>query len=127
MPPKPYLPRGTLRSAICYPSSQIDYAESELVEALELVGLGELQEQLDQEGVWVSALSREQQQRLGVVRLLLQKPKWILLQEAMDSLDSSCEVKMLRLIAQRLPDAAIMTITNEPLAEAFHQRRMVLG
>ena len=126
MPPRPYLPTGTLRSAICYPSTQIAYSEAELVEALELVGLEQLQEELDREDNWASALSREQQQRLGVVRLLLQQPKWILLQEAMDSLDSSCELKMLRLITQKLPDAAIMTITNEPLAEAFHQRRIVL-
>jgi len=48
------------------------------------------------------------------------------LQEAMDSLDSSCEMKMLRLIAQKLPDAAILTITNEPLAEGFHQQRIIL-
>ncbi|MGZ4992303.1 MAG: ABC transporter ATP-binding protein/permease, partial [Methylobacter sp.] len=100
--------------------------ESALAEALELVDLEELQEQLDNVDNWASALSREQQQRLGVVRLLLQQPKWILLQEAMDSLDSSCEMKMLRLIAQRLPDAAILTITNEPMAEGFHQRRIVL-
>ncbi|MFI3185670.1 MAG: ABC transporter ATP-binding protein/permease [Methylococcaceae bacterium] len=126
MPPRPYLPTGTLRSAICYPSTQIDYTEIELTEALDLVGLDELHEQLDRVDNWASALSREQQQRLGVVRLLLQQPKWILLQEAMDSLDSSCEMKMLRLIAQKLPDAAIMTITHEPLAEAFHQRRIVL-
>jgi putative ATP-binding cassette transporter len=88
--------------------------------------LDDLLEQLDNEDIWASALSREQQQRLGVVRLLLQKPKWILLQEAMDSLDSSHEMQMLRLIAQKLPDAAILTITNEPLAEAFHERRIVL-
>jgi putative ATP-binding cassette transporter len=126
MPPRPYLPTGTLRDAICYPSTRIEYAESELTEALNLVELDDLMEQLDHEDIWASALSREQQQRLGVVRLLLQKPKWILLQEAMDSLDSSHELKMLRLIAQKLPDAAILTITNEPLAEAFHQRRIVL-
>ena len=126
MPPRPYLPAGTLRAAICYPSTNIEYTESALAEALELVGLEELQEQLDNVDNWASALSREQQQRLGVVRLLLQQPKWILLQEAMDSLDSSCEMNMLRLIAQRLPDAAILTITNEPMAEGFHQRRIVL-
>ncbi|MBL6987966.1 MAG: ABC transporter ATP-binding protein/permease [Methylobacter sp.] len=126
MPPRPYLPTGTLRAAICYPSTQIEFAESELTAALDLVGLEELHEQLDLVDNWAGALSREQQQRLGVVRLLLQRPKWILLQEAMDSLDSSCEMKMLKLIAEKLPDAAIMTITNEPLAEAFHQRRIVL-
>lgn len=126
MPPRPYLPTGTLRAAICYPSAHADYTEAAMKEALELVELDELLMQLDKVDHWVSALSREQQQRVGVVRLLLQRPKWILLQESMDSLDSSNEMKMLRLIAQQLPDAAILTITNEPLAEAFHQRRIVV-
>ncbi|MGZ8159256.1 MAG: ABC transporter ATP-binding protein/permease [Methylobacter sp.] len=126
MPPRPYLPTGTLRAAICDPSTHAEYTESAIAEALELVNLEDLHEQLDHEDNWAGALSREQQQRLGVVRLLLQQPKWILLQESMDSLDSSCEMKMLRLIAQKLPDAAIMTITNEPMAEAFHQRRILL-
>jgi putative ATP-binding cassette transporter len=126
MPPRPYLPVGTLRSAICYPSTHMEYTESALDEALEQVGLEELKEHLDRTDNWAGALSREQQQRLGVVRLLLQQPKWILLQEAMDSLDSSCEMKMLHLITQKLPDAAILTITNEPLAEDFHQRRIAL-
>jgi putative ATP-binding cassette transporter len=126
MPPRPYLPAGTLRQAICYPSTQIAYTESELEEAFKMVELDNLLLQLDHVDNWASALSREEQQRLGVVRVLLQQPKWILLQEAMDSLDSSHELKMLQLITQQLPDAAIMTITNEPMAEAFHQRRIVL-
>jgi len=126
MPPRPYLPAGTLRTAICYPYINSESAECLLEEMLELVGLEELKEQLDRVDNWAGALSREQQQRLGVVRLLLQKPKWILLQEAMDSLDSAWEMKMLRLITQSLPDAAILTITNEPLAEGFHQRRIML-
>ena len=91
-----------------------------------MVELDNLLLQLDHVDNWASALSREEQQRLGVVRVLLQQPKWILLQEAMDSLDSSHELKMLQLITQQLPDAAIMTITNEPMAEAFHQRRIVV-
>jgi len=83
-------------------------------------------EQLDHVDHWTSALSREQRQRLGVVRLLLHRPKWILLQEALDSLDSVGEMNMLHLIAQKLPTAAIISITNEPMAELFHQRRIVL-
>jgi putative ATP-binding cassette transporter len=32
----------------------------------------------------------------------------------------------MRLISQMLPDAAMLTISNEPKAEMFHQRRIVL-
>lgn len=126
MPPQPYLPSTSLRAAICYPVSHEEYIDSAIHEALELAGLGALRVQLDQVANWESTLSREQQQRLGVVRLLLKKPRWILLQEAMDSLDSSCELRMLQLIVKELPSAAILSMTNEPMAEAFHHRRIVL-
>ncbi|MEF3075478.1 ABC transporter ATP-binding protein/permease [Methylobacter sp. Wu1] len=126
MPPRPYLPTGTLREAICYPSSCDDFSPAVLTETLELVGLAELIEQLDQIDDWEKVLPREQQQRLGVVRVLLQKPKWILSETAFDSLDPEGEAEMMRLICQMLPDAAMLTISNEPKAEMFHQRRIVL-
>lgn len=127
VPPRPYLPVGTLRQAICYPMAVSDVNQTELEEKLDAVGLSELREELDNQcESWDSTFSREQQQRLGAVRLLLQQPKWILLQESFDSLDSDGEIAMLRLICQELPKSAILTITHESRAEAFHQRRIVL-
>ncbi|MDO9106651.1 MAG: ABC transporter ATP-binding protein/permease [Methylovulum sp.] len=126
MPPRPYLPAGTLRDAICYPSTSGSVGQTELEQALELVGLQELVEQLDQVDFWDTALPREQQQRLGMVRLLLRRPKWILLQEAFDSLNPDGETEMFRLVCQELPDATLLTVTNQPTAEAYHQRKLVL-
>lgn len=127
VPPRPYLPVGTLRQAICYPMQISDVNQTELEEKLEAVGLGELREMLDDTfESWDATFSREQQQRLGAVRLLLQRPQWILLQQSFDSLDSDGEIAILRLICQELPKAAILTITHESRAEAFHQRRIVL-
>lgn len=128
VPPRPYLPIGTLRAAICYPLQESDFNQTDLEETLEAVGLGELCDSLDNEvDSWDTTLSREQQQRLGAVRLLLQQPKWILLQQAFDSLDSDGEIAMLRLICQELPRSAILTITHESRAEAFHQRKITLS
>jgi len=126
MPPRPYLPSGTLWSAICYPQGIERFGTIEIKEVLNKVGLEELQEQLDETENWDTALTREQQQRLGAVRLLLNRPKWILLQEAFDSLDPKGEVAMLTLLRNELPEAAMLTITNQPTANAFHQRRIVL-
>jgi len=126
MPPRPYLPDGTLRSAICYPASPELFSQDVLEKALARAGLEPLIAQLDQMDSWENTLSREQQQRLGLVRLLLNKPTWILLQEAFDSLDPEGEVTMLSLICEELPKATLLTITNQPSAEAFHQRRIEL-
>lgn len=126
MPPRPYLPTNTLREAICYPSSCDDFSLATIKDTLELVGLKGLIEHLDQVDNWEKTLPREQQQRLGVVRVLLQRPKWILSETAFDSLDPEGEADMMRLICQILPDATMLTISNEPKAEMFHTRRIVL-
>lgn len=126
MPPLPYLPNGKLKAAICYPLvfEACDYARFQ--EILALVGLEELIERLDEDGKWTSDLSREQQQRLGVARLLIHQPKWILIQEALDSLDAATEMSLWRLICRQLPDATILTISKEPKLEALHARQIAL-
>ena len=126
VPPRPYLPMGTLRAAICYPLGIEEVDQHELEGKLEFVGLDELIKNLDIEDDWYLALSREQQQRLGAVRLLLQKPKWILLQQAFDSLDADDEIAILRLICRELPEAAILTITHESRAAGFYERKIML-
>ena len=88
MPPRPHLPTGTLRDAICYPSSSRRvFTQEQIEQALRLAGLENLIDQLDQSDNWANTLARAEQQRLGMVRLLLNRPQWIFLQEAFDSLD----------------------------------------
>jgi putative ATP-binding cassette transporter len=126
MPPRPYLPDGRLQDAICYPKPSDNFSRETLEKLLAQVELQALVNQLDQLDNWSVTLTREQQQRLGAVRLLLNRPKWILLQESFDSLDPEGEVSMLRLICEELPEATLLSITNQPTAEAFHQRRIIL-
>lgn len=123
MPPRPHLPANfTLREAVCYPKSGSCYSDDELKQALKIVGLENLIEQLDNVDIWTRSLSREEQQRLGMVRLLLNKPHWIFLQEAFDSLDADSEEQMFRLIFERLPNATLLTITHLENAPLFHEK-----
>jgi vitamin B12/bleomycin/antimicrobial peptide transport system ATP-binding/permease protein len=124
MPPIPYLPTGSLLEAICYPKTITSVKRPDVERLLRLAGLRELVKQLDREESWEQLLSREQQQRLGLVRVLLYRPKWIFIQEALDSLTPDGETQMLELLDKELPDAAILSITNQPTAEAFHQRKL---
>ncbi|TPQ27326.1 ABC transporter [Methylomonas koyamae] len=127
MPPKPYLPTGNLRASICYPADASSFDQQLLIDTLQLAGVGELVEQLDQHADWDKTLEREQKQRLGLVRLLLHKPKWILMQEAFDSLDPDGEVEMVSLIHKKLPQAAMLTITKQPTIQNMHKRRITLS
>ncbi len=124
MPPRPYLPTGSLYEAICYPKSIESFKRSTLEKLLKRLGLKELVKQLDRVESWEQVLSREQQQRLGLVRVLLYRPRWIFIQETFDSLTPDGETQMLEILDKELPNSAIMSITNQPTAEAFHQRKL---
>jgi vitamin B12/bleomycin/antimicrobial peptide transport system ATP-binding/permease protein len=127
MPPRPFLPNGTLRAAICYPSPSDNFSQADLEYTLELSGVKDLITQLDETGDWEKNLEREQLQRLGLVRLLLQRPKWIMMQEAFDSLDPEGEMDMIRIINQKLPDSTLLTITKQPNIQALHKRQIILS
>jgi len=126
MPPRPHLPTGTLRNAICYPTSRRVFTQEQLEQTLRLVGLEHLIDQLDQQDNWTHTLARGEQQLLGMVRLLLNQPQWIFLQEAFDSLDPREEERMLRLISEQLPDATLLAISHLPNGETFYSRRLAL-
>lgn len=124
MLPRPYLPTGTLMAAICYPKVADAFKRSDVEKLLKRVGLKDLLKQLDQADSWEKLLSREQQQRLGVVRALLYRPKWLFIQEALDSLTPEGETEMLELFVKELPDVTILNISNQPGSEVFYQRRL---
>lgn len=126
MPPRPHLPIGTLRNAICYPSSRRVFTQDQIEQSLRLVGLDNLIDQLDQKENWAHTLARGEQQLLGMVRLLINRPQWIFLQEAFDSLDPKEEERMLRLICEQLPDATLLAITHMQNGAAFFSRRLEL-
>jgi putative ATP-binding cassette transporter len=126
MPPRPHLPTGTLRDAICYPSSRRVFTEEQLEQALRLVGLEGLIDQLDKTDNWTNILARGEQQLLGMVRLLLNRPQWIFLQESFDSLAPREEERMIRLIYEQLPDATVLTISHNPNNASFYSRQLAL-
>jgi vitamin B12/bleomycin/antimicrobial peptide transport system ATP-binding/permease protein len=124
MSPQPYLPTGSLFDAICYPKATSVFKRTDLEKLLRQVGLKDLIKQLDQVESWEKLLSREQQQRLGLARVLLYRPKWLFIQEALDSLTPEGETQMMELLIKELPDATILSISNQPTVEDFHQRRL---
>jgi putative ATP-binding cassette transporter len=71
-------------------------------------------------------LSLGEQQRLGIARALLQKPDFLFLDEATASLDEPSEAVLYRLMQERLPGAAIISIGHRSTLAAFHRRRLAL-
>ena len=124
MPQRPYIPLGTLRRAASYPRAVDDIAEGELEELMQAAGIGELVKQLDEEQPWDQVLSGGEKQRVAFVRLFLHKPDIVIMDEATSALDIESQDLMMHLLAERLPDAAIVSISHRPELEAFHERKL---
>jgi vitamin B12/bleomycin/antimicrobial peptide transport system ATP-binding/permease protein len=122
LPQRPYLPIGTLRRAVCYPLDAAAVPESAIHEALEAVGLSRLIDRLDEEDAWDRRLSGGEQQRLAFARALLAEPDFLFLDEATASLDPAAEEALYKLLKERLPGTAILSIAHRPAVAQFHDR-----
>jgi putative ATP-binding cassette transporter len=124
LPQRPYLPLGTLRRAVCYPRDAADFTDQEVRAALTDAGLAHLLPRLDEEESWAQRLSGGEQQRVALARALLQRPDWLFLDEATASLDPEAEARFYRLLQERLPGTALISIAHRPAVAQYHARAL---
>jgi len=123
MPQRPYFPLTTLAAAITYPAKAGTFDDARLTDALTAVGLSRLAPRLAEEAHWNRMLSVGEQQRLAIARALLYAPDYLLLDEATSALDEPAEAMLYRLLQERLPGTAIISIGHRTTLAAFHRRR----
>lgn len=123
---KPYLPLGTLRDMLWYPSAPHPEADPRLLEAMQQCGLGHLSERLDSELDWSQTLSIGEQQRCAFVRALLLQPRILFLDESSSALDEASEMSCYRQLRRALPDAIVISVGHRASLEALHTRTLVL-
>jgi putative ATP-binding cassette transporter len=126
LPQKPYLPLGSLRDVLIYPFGDPSTADSEILAALDLAGLSPLSERLAETRLWSQVLSLGEQQRLAFARIFLQKPRWILMDEASSALDEPAEAVLYETLMRELPLAGIISVGHRSSLLAFHESRLVL-
>ena len=123
LPQKPYLPSGTLATAVAYPSPASTYPIEEVTQALRDVGLGHLVDHLEFDDNWTQRLSGGEQQRLAIARAILKRPQWLLLDEATSAMDPQLEASIYALIAKALPETTVVSIAHRETLADHHQRR----
>ncbi len=126
LPQRPYLPLGTLRYALTYPSPPDGYPDDALHAALKRVALDELIPRLDEVGRWDKTLSLGEQQRLAFARMLLHKPSWVFLDEATSALDGESQHRVMTLFDEELKDSTLLSIGHRPDLAAYHKRTLQL-
>lgn len=113
LPQQPYLPLGSLRSALTYPQSPEVFDDATLRQTLAMVGLEDLWS-LDDDS-WTDkrrGLSGGEQQRFALARALLQAPDWLVLDEATSALDVELEAQLLAALRHSRPDSTLILIAH---------------
>jgi putative ATP-binding cassette transporter len=117
-----YIPPGTLRGALAYPAEPSHFTNEEYMAALERMKLAHLSPDLDRDARWERELTPEDQGKLAFARLLLHKPRWILLDEVADHLDEEARGFIIDIFDQELADAAIVNISKAHAVRDFYTR-----
>jgi putative ATP-binding cassette transporter len=122
VPRQPYVPLGTLRAAVAYPSPETAFKDEELAAVLQRTGLDRLSSSLDQITRWDKQLSDEERQYLVLARVLLHKPRVVVIDEALDPLDDDARNRVLNLLNDELKDAGIINIGRPETKSHFFTR-----
>jgi putative ATP-binding cassette transporter len=129
LPQRPYVPSGTLKTAVAYPAMATTYGDKAVREALELTRLVTLACEIDNEDNWSQRLSGGEQQRLAIARAILDQPDWLFLDEATSALDEELEAEIYRILSEALPNATIVSIGHRSTLIPLHRQhiKMELG
>ncbi len=125
LPQRPYIPLGTLRHALTYPSADSSFGDDAVRQALDAAGLAPLAAHLDDNQSWAQRLSGGEQQRLAIARALLLRPDWLFMDEATANLDPEAESELYATLHQQLPDTTIISIAHRPAVAALHDTAQV--
>lgn len=124
IPQRSYLPIGTLKAALCYPSDDTAFTDEACREALVACRLPDFVDRLGESAHWEHTLSPGEQQRVAAARAVLQKPDFLFLDEATSALDPDNETAIYTALNERLPDAAIVSVAHRKTLEAFHDQTL---
>ena len=123
IPQRPYMPIGTLKEAALYPGHEGN--TEEVISLMKECGLAQWADHLDEEGDWSHILSLGEQQKLAFVRIFLNRPKWVFLDEATSAMDEETETKLYSLLIS-MPEITVVSVGHRSTLDRFHERKLVI-
>lgn len=122
IPRVPYLPPGTLREVLAYPAKVESFNAERFAAVLTRLGLERLIPMLDRTRPWLNELSGDEQQAVAFARALLQKPAWVLVDEALELIYEETRRRVMDVLVQDLGAAGIIYIGRTEPRDHFFTR-----
>jgi putative ATP-binding cassette transporter len=126
MPQTAYLPLGTFRQLLEYPSSEMPCTDEELLAAMTRCGLKRFISRLDETEQWDKVLSGGERQRIAFARLLVQRPDIVIMDEATSALDTDSQDSMMELFRNELGACTVISVGHRAELVEYHTRTLTL-
>ena len=110
VPTPGYAPPGTLRASLAYPNPPESYDEARISKALATVGLEHFEPMLDETERWDRRLNDNEKQRLSVARAILQRPRWVVFNQALAGFDPGLRERLKAVFVRDLSDVGVLYI-----------------
>jgi putative ATP-binding cassette transporter len=127
LPQQPYAIEGTLRDHLLYGVDGRAIEDDQVREALRLVELEDVLARvggLDAERDWSNTLSEGELQSCALARMILAKPRFAFLDQALAMLEASREERLYAALAKT--DITYVSIGDHPALNKFHELRLEL-
>jgi vitamin B12/bleomycin/antimicrobial peptide transport system ATP-binding/permease protein len=123
MPIRAYAPAGTLREALSYPHPDSKFDPGDITKALADVGLQHLEAELDAVERWDRRLTDEEKQCLAFARVILQKPNWLVVNDALDVLNPTLRMRIRKLLEEPLRHVGVINVGHDvPEPGVYHHK-----
>lgn len=127
IPKLPYVSGATLRDILAYPAAASRFTDSAYDKALTSLDLHHLAPLLDKSVEWEKELTDSEQQGLVFARLLVNKPSFIIVDEAIASLSEQTRAAFYKCFSTELAGATLIYISGPESAAPFFTRTLRLS
>ena len=125
-PTQPYVPPGVLRASITYPDSADTFEDGVIAKALADVGLERLEPLLGKSDRWDHLLSDDEKHRLALARVMLQRPLWVVIDNALNLVDPASRRQIEAIFTGPLADVGVIHVGDDENHSGFFTRTLHL-
>ena len=122
MPKRAYIPDLSLREILAYPAPATTYGNKEINAALARFDLDYLSAVLDRAGAWDKELADPERQAIAFARLLLRRPDFVVIDEAIDALSTEAKQVVADIFDRELKSSGLIYISGPRNADPLFAR-----